>query len=110
MATRAHHLALLDFVEDALPAALRELGADRERLVAEVVELEDDGIGLPAVATRVDAEILDKPTGSLEHQPLLLLSRLRDVALPVRRVMLLAVCGPAGTTKEVPLPSCSPPP
>src|ERR671918_2184917 len=75
-----------------------------------MVELENDRIGLAAVGARVQPEVLDEPPGSVEHQPLLLVSRLVDVALPVRFVMCLAVFGPAGTAKRIALPAFPSPP
>jgi hypothetical protein len=53
VAVRADHFALLHLVEDRLPSLPRELGPDRERLVANVVELEHDWIALPAAETRM---------------------------------------------------------
>jgi hypothetical protein len=54
VAVRAHHLALLHLVEDVIPPPAREGGADRERLVAQVVELEHDRVSFAAIDARVD--------------------------------------------------------
>ena len=62
MAVRADDLALLNLLEDALPAALVERLADLELLVTKVVELEYDRIVLAAVDAWVRAEVLDELT------------------------------------------------
>jgi hypothetical protein len=46
-------LALCNLVEDALPIPVLKALGDAELLVPEVVELEDDRIGLSAVCARV---------------------------------------------------------
>ena len=53
MTVCTNNLALCHLVEDALPLAVSETGSDAELLVAEMVELEDDRIGLAAVHARV---------------------------------------------------------
>jgi len=60
MAVRADDLALRDLIEDALPAPIRQRLGDVEQFVAEVVELQNDCIGLAAVNTRMASEILDQ--------------------------------------------------
>src|SRR4051812_25369031 len=55
----ADDLALLDLFEDLLPRVVRELLADTEVLVGQVVELEDDRIRLPAIDARMGGEVLD---------------------------------------------------
>ena len=55
---RAHHLALLDLLEDALPTAVGQACPDVEELVAKVIELEDDGVRLAAVGARM---LLEEP-------------------------------------------------
>jgi hypothetical protein len=59
MAVRTDDLALLDLSEDALPTPVHEPLADVEYLVAKVVELEDDGIGLAAIRAGVEREVLE---------------------------------------------------
>ncbi|HEX3735473.1 MAG TPA: hypothetical protein VHU86_10020 [Solirubrobacterales bacterium] len=44
-----NNLALCNLVEDALPVAVSQALGDAELLVAQMVELQDDGIGLSAV-------------------------------------------------------------
>jgi hypothetical protein len=110
MAVRADHLALLHFVEEALPASPGETCADGEELVAEVVELEHDRIVLPTVTTRVAREELDEECGSLEHQLPPSNSGLIDVPLAVSQVVLLLIGGSARPAEGVPLvPLLSPP-
>jgi hypothetical protein len=86
------------------------MSTDAEGLVAKVVELEHHWILLSAVDARMRSEELDQIDGPFERQPLLLHTRLLDVALPVRRVMLLAVSRPAWLAEAVSLPLLLPPP
>ena len=88
-------VALCHLVEHGLPIAVLQPLRDAELFVPEVIELENDGIGLPAVHTRVVPEELDQQFNSSEDQSPLPGNRLFDVALPVRRVVLLLVRGPA---------------
>jgi len=53
-------LALCNLVEDALPISVPETLADPEAFVAEVVELENDRIVLPAVGTGMLAQVVDQ--------------------------------------------------
>jgi hypothetical protein len=53
VAVGADHLAFRDLLEDALPASVRERLRHIEALVAEVVELENDGVGLTAINARI---------------------------------------------------------
>jgi hypothetical protein len=59
VAVPADDLTFLDLSEDRFPWVVRELAADRERLVAQVIELEDDGIRLAAIDARVCSEVLE---------------------------------------------------
>lgn len=53
MTVCTNDLALCHLVEDALPLAVSEACGDAEFLVAEMIELEDDRVGLAAVHARV---------------------------------------------------------
>jgi hypothetical protein len=91
MAVGADHLALLDLVEDRLPIAIRQRGADVERLVAEVIELEHDRIRLPAVGARAGCEVVDQVGRPLEGDRPLPNAGLIDVTLPIGDVVPLVV-------------------
>ena len=85
MAVTTHDLALCDLSENALPVSIRKRAADVERLVGEVVELEDDRVSLPAVQAGVLGEVLEQVLGPFEVEGLLPGVRLIDVALLVLR-------------------------
>lgn len=53
MAIGADDLTLRHLLENRFPWSLADPGADRELLVSQMVELQDDGICLSAVDTRV---------------------------------------------------------
>jgi hypothetical protein len=60
VAVRADHLALRDLVEDALPVPIAKGVPDIKGLLAEVVEVEDDGVVFSAVDARMVLEELDQ--------------------------------------------------
>jgi hypothetical protein len=93
MAVAAYDLALCDLLENALPVPVGESAANVERLVGEVVELEDDGIAFAAVGAGVGDEEVEKELRPLQVQRVLTGLRLVDVALLVLQVMLPVVCG-----------------
>jgi hypothetical protein len=53
MTVCTNDLALCHLVEDALPLAISKTRRDAELLVAQMVELQDDRIGLAAVHARM---------------------------------------------------------
>jgi hypothetical protein len=110
MAVRADDFAFRDLVEDVSPAPIRKRLGYVERLVAEMVELEDDRVMLTAVDARVRAKVLEEILGALERERLLPRARLVDVALPVRQVVLPVVLRSARLAKVVALPDLLPPP
>jgi hypothetical protein len=65
MAVSADHLALGDLVQDVLPPSATQLETDRECFVAEVVELEDNGVSLSAVDAGIARKEVDQELGSL---------------------------------------------
>jgi len=90
MAVRADDLAFLDLLDDGLPSVIEEVLADIETLVADVVELEHDGVRLPALDARMRSEVLDEGERALVTEPTLHHRGLVDVALPVGEGVLLA--------------------
>jgi hypothetical protein len=110
MAVSTDHLALCDLVEDALPASVRQRLRNLERLIPEVIKLENDGVGLAAINTRMGAEVLDEVDGPLERQDALAIPRLLHIALPVRQVMLSLVVRSTSSTHVVALPTTFPSP
>lgn len=110
MAVGADHFALSHLVKDALPWPPGKAGSNVEPLVAQVVELEHDGVPLTAVPAGVSAEVLDQEPGALEHQAGLAGCRLVDVALSVGLVVLTLVLGAALPTEAVALVSGLPVP
>ena len=110
MAVGADHLALCDLVEDAPPAPVGERGGDVEGLVSEVVELEDDRVGLAAVDAGVGAEVLDEIRRALERKLLLPAAGLIHVALFIRQVVLAFVGRSTLAAHVVALTATLPPP
>jgi hypothetical protein len=107
MTVCTNDVALCNLVEHVVPIAISDASRDREFLVAQVVELQHDGIGLAAIDARVVAEIGDE-----ENEPLFELGSLPprcsvDVALFVGSVVLLLVPGAAGPAVGIPLASFS---
>jgi hypothetical protein len=79
---------------------------DVELLVAEVIELEHERIGLTAVDARPLAEELHEISRALGDKRLLAAQCVRYVALALRRVVGSFVVRPAGTAVVVPLRPC----
>jgi len=95
VAVRADDFALCHLLEDALPAPVRELIPDVEALVAQMVQIEDDRIGLTAVAARVRGEVLEEEQRPLMAPAPLLRRRPLLVELAVSRIVGLSVGGAA---------------
>src|SRR4051812_9883671 len=93
MAVRAHDLALVHFLEDFLPRSVVKSLGDVELLVAQVIELEDDGIGFAAIRARMRREEIDQQEGAFELKLFLTPASLRDVLFAVRQVMLTPIGG-----------------
>jgi hypothetical protein len=110
MAVGANHLALLDLLEDGLPAATGELMPDVEALVLEVVELEDKRIPFAAICTRVATKELEQKTGSRLRSLSLATCFGIDVLLAIRQVVLTTICRPTRPAHVVPLELPSPSP
>ncbi|MGN6253660.1 MAG: hypothetical protein ACTHO8_01580 [Solirubrobacterales bacterium] len=105
-----NYLALGNLVEHVLPVATLQALRDREPLVPQVVELEDDRIGLSAVDAGMLQQKGDQVLRPLFNQRDLALSSGSDVSRFVRRVMLLLVLSPARSAVVVSLPACPPSP
>ncbi|TML37637.1 MAG: hypothetical protein E6G29_01065 [Actinobacteria bacterium] len=104
MAVGAHDLALRHFFEDALPAATFEHLADPKQLLADVVEVEDDWIGLPTVDAGVAPEEVDQIPRAGQPDLPLRSGSLVDVAFLIGQVVLLAVRGSTRPAEAVALP------
>jgi hypothetical protein len=103
MTVCTNDVALGDLVEHDLPVAVAEAVGDVEALASEMVELEDQRIGLAAVDAGTLQEELDEIGGALGDDGLLAKQGLGDVALPVRGIVLVFVGGSAGAAVVVPL-------
>jgi hypothetical protein len=97
----ADDFAELDLLEDPLPTESVEAKPDVEVLLADVVELQDDGICFSAVGTRVDGEVLEEELGPDAATFSLPSNCLIDVTLPVSEVMLSSVLGPTRAAVRV---------
>jgi hypothetical protein len=88
MTVCTNDVALCNLVEHVLPVAVSNPGCDSKLLVLEVVELEDDRVGLAAVSAGVLAEVGHQEDESLFELGFLLARRRIDVALFVGPVEL----------------------
>ena len=100
MAVCAYDVTFVDLIQHALPVSITKALADRERLVGEVVELQDEGIVFPAVDARVCAQELHQIGNPLPADSSLTATCPIDIELSIRRVVRLCVCGPAASTEE----------
>jgi hypothetical protein len=105
MTVCTNHVALGDLVEDRPPFAVADAFSDVEVLGLDVIELEDQGVGLAAVDAGVLAEELDEVCGSFGDEGLLVTEGFRDVALFVRDVVFPFIGGAAGAAVGVSLPA-----
>jgi hypothetical protein len=112
MAVRAHDLALLDLLEDALPVPVRQRVADVEGLVVRihVIELEGDGIVFSTIRAGMAGEVLEQVGGAPQPESLLPGERLIDIALFVRQIVLPVIGGSAWPAHVVELQSPLPSP
>jgi hypothetical protein len=110
MTVCTNDLALCHLVEDALPLAVSKSGGDAEFLLAEMVELEHDRVGLTAVRARVLAQVGDQEVNAFSDKRSLAPPGGVDVSLPVGRVVLLLVGGPTKAALVVALSLCFAPP
>jgi hypothetical protein len=102
MTVCTNHVARGDLVENRLPFVVAETSGNVEVLVPEMVELEDQRVGLTAVDARPRAEELDEIGRPFDDDRAFTARRVRDVAPAVRGAVLLFVGGPAGATVVVP--------
>jgi hypothetical protein len=92
VAVCANDIALGDLVKDGLPAAPADACGDGELLVAEVIELENDRIGLAAVGAGMTAKELDEKGRAFDDEHVFPERRRRDVALSdLRRSALVCM-------------------
>ena len=102
VAVGADDFALLDLSEHGIPLPISEAIGDAERLIAYVIELQYDYVGLATIHTGVGLkERLQKahPLFKLDQLPLL---GVLDVAVPIVPVVLLLVLGPAESAVTIP--------
>ena len=86
MAVRAHDLALGNLIQNLRPGTVANTRFDVERLVTEVVELQDERIRLAAVDAASLAEEYEEIFRTLVHESLFTLRRVYRVAIPLRLV------------------------
>jgi hypothetical protein len=95
MTVCTNYVAHGDLIEYGLPVTVGEAAGDVEVLMPEMVELEDERVGLTAVDAGLLAEELDERGGALRDEHPFSASGVRDVALAMRRIVLVFVGGPA---------------
>ena len=110
MAVGAHDLALSHLGQDVLPWAVANSLADAEALIAQVVELQDERVVLPAIGAGVLAQIRNEVSGALSDDLARPSPRRVDIALPVSRIVLVLVRAATWPAIVVSLPSLLPAP
>jgi hypothetical protein len=110
MTVCTNDLASCNLVEDRLPRQVADALRDIEALVANVVELKDQRVGLAAVRTRPLAKDLEEQLDTRQGCCPLALLRILDVAVMVLRVMLPFIGSAARAAVVVPLPPALSPP
>jgi hypothetical protein len=95
MAVGADNLACGDLVEYRLPSPVGYVRGDVEVLRPEMVELQDERIGLTTVNAGTRTEEVDEIIHPLHDERALALHGVRDVALAVQPVVFLFVRGSA---------------
>jgi hypothetical protein len=92
-----------DLVEHCLPVAGAYAYRDGEVLVSEMVELQDERVGLAAVNARALTEELDEIGHALRDEDLFSAYGVRDIALAVCRIVRLLIGRSARAAVVVPL-------
>jgi hypothetical protein len=91
MAIRTHDLALGDLVQHRLPATLIDPSRDAELLVAQMIELEDERIALPAVDAVSLAKEIDEVCVAPGDKRAFAAHRAGDISVFVPFVVLVQV-------------------
>ncbi len=110
MTVCTNHVAGGYLIENGLPVVVAEALGDIEVLVTEMVELEDERVGLSAVNAGPLAEELDEIGGALRDDRLFSTYGVCNVTLAVRCVVLLFIGCSAGAAVVVSLSARLPPP
>jgi hypothetical protein len=97
-------LALVDLTQDVRPSTRSQARRDGENLVGQVVELEHDRVRLSAIDTGPLAKELDEELHPFGEMCFAAALCVRDVALPVREVVLAFVLRPTWAAVGVSLP------
>jgi hypothetical protein len=96
MTVCTNDVALGDLVEDCLPVPVADALADREALVPEVVELQDDRIALAAVCAWMLAEERDQLRGPACRRLVFAIPGVGDISGSMLRIVLAFVRRSAG--------------
>jgi hypothetical protein len=91
MAVCAHDVTFGDLGKHTLPISIAKALSNREGLVCDVVELQDDGIAFAAVGARVCTQELQQIGNPLLANDSLTATRPIDVKLSIRHIMRLRV-------------------
>ncbi|MGH2878078.1 MAG: hypothetical protein ACRDK4_00490 [Solirubrobacteraceae bacterium] len=103
MAVRAHDLALGDLIDDGVPGVRSQSCADVEALVPEVVELQDERVGLAAVDAGMVGKEVHEQTCAFSRDRSLSTIGVRDVSVTICAVVLAFVRSTAGLTVVIAL-------
>src|SRR5437868_4580006 len=110
MTVRAYHLALRNFVQDALPIPITQVLADREALGPDMVKLEHNRVPLAAIGAWMHHEVFDEVRSALGCHGSFATEGTCDVPMTVCGVTLLLVIGTAGAAVVIALRPRLPPP
>jgi hypothetical protein len=103
MTVCTNDVALGDLGENGLPGAVAQALRDVEALLSEMVELEDERVGLSAIDARSIAKESHEVHGALCRDRSLAAERVCDVALAMRRIVFVLVVGPTRSAVVVAL-------
>jgi hypothetical protein len=101
MAVRANHIALRDLIKDRSPAPPADASGDIKFLLAEMIELEDDRIGLAAVGAWMCTEVVNEKRRPLRDERVSPTNRGGNVALSICDVVRSFVSSTAWTAVRV---------
>jgi hypothetical protein len=110
MTVGADNIALLDLCQDVLPRSIAQALADAELFVAQMIELQDDGVALPTVNAGALAKERDEIGSALGDDSFLAPVGGVDIALSIAGVVLVLISGPTRPAIVVVVPALSAPP
>jgi hypothetical protein len=110
MTVCTHHVALINLREDVAPIPIANSPRYPERLLADMVELQNHNVFFAAVDTWMLLQIIQEdPHPHIEH-PATTSGGIINISLAILGIVFVMVRSPAGPTVVVPLPLLDAPP